>query len=269
MNIGEMWRQLLRYLDLGESGMEVWQIQEAIAKAVANTRVKTLTGQTLIYGNTMIVSLSPEAYEVVRPVERPVVNELQEHLPKRLQEVGLILNGAPLRIALVVDPGLQGREVKVGASERDVTPDEHGRASREPDPDVTPDDASQVSVVLVGPKPREWQVRGDRRLLIGRRPKQPGTVHTDVEIDNPTLSRLHAGLQAVRLPDGDKGLEVTDLESQNGTFVDGRRVDSNRPVHVRHGQVIRLGGKSGVNLRVSVAGVDPDATEPYDPRKQF
>src|SRR5918994_3479007 len=53
----------------------------------------------------------------------------------------------------------------------------------------------------------------DRELLIGRE-------GADLAIEDPEVSRRHAALRPV----GD-GVEVEDLGSTNGTFVDGRRID--------------------------------------------
>jgi pSer/pThr/pTyr-binding forkhead associated (FHA) protein len=74
------------------------------------------------------------------------------------------------------------------------------------------------------------------RTLNGESPAQtfrilPGTVRTlgraagaDFIVDGPLVSRVHCRLTA--LPAGD--LEIKDLESTNGTFVNGDRVGTAR-----------------------------------------
>jgi pSer/pThr/pTyr-binding forkhead associated (FHA) protein len=69
----------------------------------------------------------------------------------------------------------------------------------------------------------------------------PGSIRTigratgaDFIIDAALVSRVHCRLTS--LPDG--GLEVLDLESTNGTFVNGRRVDSAR---LAHGDRLKVG----------------------------
>jgi putative peptide zinc metalloprotease protein len=69
-------------------------------------------------------------------------------------------------------------------------------------------------------------IRG--QLSLGRGPGNR------VRLDDPAVSRRH-----VRLCDTGRGVEVHDLGSRSGTYVDGHRVD--RPAPVREGQRIRLG----------------------------
>jgi S1-C subfamily serine protease len=54
-------------------------------------------------------------------------------------------------------------------------------------------------------------------------------------IDDPEISRRHASLSP--LPDG--SVEVNDLGSRNGVYVDGRRIDA--PVKLEGGEELRLG----------------------------
>jgi ABC transport system ATP-binding/permease protein len=69
----------------------------------------------------------------------------------------------------------------------------------------------------------------------------PGGVRTvgratgaDFIVDAALVSRVHCRLTA--LDDG--GLEVRDLESTNGTFVNGQRVDAAR---LAHGDLLQVG----------------------------
>jgi pSer/pThr/pTyr-binding forkhead associated (FHA) protein len=71
----------------------------------------------------------------------------------------------------------------------------------------------------------------------------PGSIRTigratgaDFIIDAALVSRVHCRLTS--LPDG--GLEVLDLESTNGTFVNGSRIESARLAHGDHLQVGRI-----------------------------
>jgi pSer/pThr/pTyr-binding forkhead associated (FHA) protein len=64
----------------------------------------------------------------------------------------------------------------------------------------------------------------------------------DFIVDAPLVSRVHCRLTA--LPGGD--LEVRDLQSTNGTFVNDKRVDA---VRVASGDKIRIGRVELVALR--------------------
>ena len=65
------------------------------------------------------------------------------------------------------------------------------------------------------------------RLLVGRE-------QVDLTIETPDLSRRHAVIRAV-----DGRLEIEDLGSPNGTYVNGERIES--PTRLAHGDVITLG----------------------------
>ena len=71
-------------------------------------------------------------------------------------------------------------------------------------------------------------VRLGADLLLGR--------HADceVQLDEPSVSRHHA---AIRFRDG--GWKLIDLDSTNGTWVNGRRVRGSTPV--RRGDLVELG----------------------------
>lgn len=72
---------------------------------------------------------------------------------------------------------------------------------------------------------QEVKVEGD--LVIGRE-------QADLTLDDQELSRRHAVVR----PSGD-GLEIEDLSSSNGTFVDGRRIEA--PTKLGNGDKIKLG----------------------------
>ena len=61
-------------------------------------------------------------------------------------------------------------------------------------------------------------------------------IGADFIVEAALVSRVHCRLTA--LPDGE--LEVRDLESTNGTFVNGQRVDAARLVHGDRLQVGRM-----------------------------
>jgi DNA-binding winged helix-turn-helix (wHTH) protein len=74
---------------------------------------------------------------------------------------------------------------------------------------------------------RQFVLNSDENLL-GRDPAAP------VHIDHPSVSRRHA---RISIHSGRPVLE--DLESRNGTFLDGRRIE--KPTEMHHGAIIGLG----------------------------
>jgi len=74
------------------------------------------------------------------------------------------------------------------------------------------------------------RVRVETQLVIGR-------VDADITLDDPLVSRRHAVIR----PSGD-ALEVEDLGSLNGTWVNGRRLEERRALH--NGDLVQIGGAS-------------------------
>lgn len=86
----------------------------------------------------------------------------------------------------------------------------------------------------------------------------PGTVLVgsdsacEISIDQPTLSRQH---RALHLPDA--RLEIEDLGSRNGSFVDNRRLEPGVAEPVQAATSIRLG-----DVEVRIARIDDDDATP-------
>jgi hypothetical protein len=60
----------------------------------------------------------------------------------------------------------------------------------------------------------------------------------------PNVGRTHARIAA-----GRGVLRVTDLKSQNGTFIDGVRLSANTPTDLRPGQLLRLAASLEIQIR--------------------
>jgi phage tail-like protein len=95
-------------------------------------------------------------------------------------------------------------------------------------------------------------------LAIGRAPDN------DLSLQHPAVSRRHADLNLSAA-----GLFVTDLESVNGTFVDGLQILPHEPTRVMPGQILQVGPFVFV-LRRSPAdppdGVRPSSSQNGDAR---
>ncbi len=89
--------------------------------------------------------------------------------------------------------------------------------------------------LIAGPAAGQ-EVEIDRELVIGRE-------NADVTIDDEQISRRHLVLRPV-----EHGVELEDLGSLNGTFIDGERID--KPVTIVIRGVVTLGTSE---MRVDVA----------------
>jgi pSer/pThr/pTyr-binding forkhead associated (FHA) protein len=94
---------------------------------------------------------------------------------------------------------------------------------------------------------REWRL-GDT-LVVGR------AGDADVVLADPTVSRHHAALSA----QGETAI-VEDLQSSNGTYVNGEQVG--QPRRVGAGDVIGLGGATIIEVTVGPTGTHTPTGEP-------
>ncbi|MDT0381637.1 FHA domain-containing protein [Streptomyces sp. DSM 42041] len=98
---------------------------------------------------------------------------------------------------------------------------------------------------------------GGVHLLHGGRVTLGRSAEADVPLDDPDVSRLHC---AVTVTDSGQ-LTVTDLESTNGTALDGSDVPSGRTVPLRAGATVRL-GESAARVQTSDGDAVPLGTVP-------
>jgi suppressor of ftsI len=94
---------------------------------------------------------------------------------------------------------------------------------------------------LLGPEPGQVSVL-DGEIVVGR--------EGDLRVEDTQVSRRHAAVRPV--PDG---VEVEDLGSSNGTFVDGKRIEGK--VTLRENATLRV-GKTQLEIEIEVE--DPGAT---------
>jgi pSer/pThr/pTyr-binding forkhead associated (FHA) protein len=103
-------------------------------------------------------------------------------------------------------------------------------------------------VVSEGPDAgREWRLT--ETLVVGR------AGDADVVLADPTVSRHHASLSA----QGETAI-VEDLQSSNGTFVNGEQVG--QPRRVGAGDVIGVGGSTMIEVTVGPTGTHTPTGEP-------
>ncbi|MFC5244306.1 FHA domain-containing protein [Streptomyces atrovirens] len=103
-------------------------------------------------------------------------------------------------------------------------------APGEPEPHPELDEAPTRLHVVAGPDAGGVHLLHGGEIRIGR------SADADVPLDDPDVSRLHCAVTVA--PDG--GVSVADLDSTNGTTLDGRRVGP-RPVRLAPGALLRIG----------------------------
>src|SRR5262245_29764193 len=126
---------------------------------------------------------------------------------------------------------------------------------------------SQTPVLLIGScVPRTARVvRVDRPVTIGRGRRSDGGVPDrdgDVILHSDgLLSREH-----LRVAKSSRGWQVEDLESKNGTYVDGRQVE--KPTPLSDGSIVCFGGHAGVFRLVSaeeLEAIEQEVAKPFGP----
>ncbi|KUL30082.1 FHA domain-containing protein [Streptomyces regalis] len=109
-----------------------------------------------------------------------------------------------------------------------------------PEPHPELDDAPTQLHVVAGPDAGGVHLLHGGEIRIGR------SADADVPLDDPDVSRLHCAVTVA----ADGRVSVTDLDSTNGTTLDGARVTA-RPVRFAPGALLRIGESA---LRLAPAG---------------
>ncbi|MFI1724130.1 FHA domain-containing protein [Streptomyces sp. NPDC020489] len=113
-------------------------------------------------------------------------------------------------------------------------------APTDPEPHPEVDDAPTRLDVVAGPDAGGVHLLHGGRIEIGR------SADADVPLDDPDVSRLHCAVTV----GADGRVSVADLDSTNGTVLDGTRVGP-RPVRFPPGALLRIGESA---LRLAPAG---------------
>jgi len=67
---------------------------------------------------------------------------------------------------------------------------------------------------------------------------------SSIVIDDPLVSRNHCVIRRIRT-----AWYIEDLGSKNGTWVNGRKINSGRAVRLGENDVIKLGGRIEISLQ--------------------
>lgn len=171
----------------GRGGLQPIEIGARIIREVDLTR--RLTNQGAISANAIKVWLSPADAERFEGFQRALVSELEETVRQHALNEGFAFVG-PVTVEVFIDDDLKGGHVEV------QTDFEGG----EPQPRLIMDDGRIFPV-------------GEESLIIGRSPD------VAVVINDANVSRRHAEVWRTA-----EGVAVRDLQSTNGTFVNGHRI---------------------------------------------
>lgn len=96
-------------------------------------------------------------------------------------------------------------------------------------------------VIHIRDAPEPMVIHPGKKYVLGRSDKSSG-ISPDLDLTNYAavekgVSRIHAALQR-----GEEVVSLIDLDSANGTFLNGQRLASHQPRILRDGDEIRLGG---------------------------
>ena len=115
----------------------------------------------------------------------------------------------------------------------DADADYHARMQAQAEPDAEPIDLPQYV------PPRRFVLNGTR-VLIGRRSRSRG-IEPEIDLSGPQADSAVSHAHALLLAGPDGAWAVVDLESANGTYVNGNRLTTGVPIAVQGGDVLKFG----------------------------
>ena len=117
-------------------------------------------------------------------------------------------------------------------------------------------------VVRRGPQPNQTFDLTKEQITLGR------DITNDIVINDPEVSRHHLSLSR-----GTEGYTLEDLNSTNGTFVNGQRLTSPRPLRpgdaIGLGETVTLGYDLGARGAASGAPASAPQESPQPPQQQY
>jgi hypothetical protein len=186
------------------------EITHALDRAMAAEKV--VSPSSVDVPNAYRAHLNPADFQRLTPLRSTIERDAAVYLERRAQEMGFHPITA-IRVELVSDPSVRASFVRAGAvfdEQARAAVDSIERTSRmEPVPVAGHEDA----FLLVAEDGRELRV-GEQPLKLGR------ARDNDFVIRDVRVSRYHAVIEPAS-----NGWVVRDLESTNGTFVDGKRIN--------------------------------------------
>ncbi|MDE3082544.1 MAG: FHA domain-containing protein [Acidobacteriota bacterium] len=172
-----------------KGGLQPIEIGQRIVREIDLTR--RLTGQGPISPNEVRVWLSPEDAERFEGFQKALISELAETVRQHAISEGYNFIG-PVEVEVFIDDDLKRGAVAVQTD----------FAAGDSQPRLLADDGRAFRI-------------GDKPLVIGRSPD------VNVVINDANVSRRHA--EVWRTTDG---VAIRDLQSTNGTYVNGHRISA-------------------------------------------
>jgi len=217
-----------------KSEVQPVEIASAIRRAMDDRAALLGHGRAMV-PNLYTIELSQTDYDRLGDYEEDLSDDLvaaaQEHADSQGYQPG-----GPLEVQLVEGEGLETGVFRV----RPATAKAAGRepAVREPAPATPRPQASAGTAVdevpaqrpapRSNPSARPWlDIAGDRYPLLGSLTTLGRDETADIVIDDPGVSRRHSEIRVTT--DGPHLVtSIRDLNSTNGTFVNGERISSQR-----------------------------------------
>lgn len=186
--------------------------------------------------NDYQVSLAPEDYDIIEAFSATLSEELGSHVRARAERQGYAIPGQP-QIRFVPQPGLETGQFTV-AAKFTSKPESPAPSTPEARPDDTVIFRSRRSDAA-GPAPQEVKLPPDFSGFTlesttgpesGRSfplPLGEFTLGRDdvnrIVVADPNISRVHANIAV-----GTEAIEIADLNSRNGTYINGERITTGR-----------------------------------------
>jgi hypothetical protein len=216
------------------------ELARKLVKEMEDHRVISVS--RLYVPNEYTVYLSPADREQFESYEESLIVELQDYLAENARRENYVMLSPP-KVLMEIDPDLDvgefGIATRMAQGGRDVAPDDV------PVPDVAPG-----ATMVYKPKQPETQAvsaeelglerevatltwNGQRHELEKRRAVIGRSKDADIQVSDPNVSRRHAEVRQEGA-----AYWVVDLDSTNGTEINGRRL---KRAKLRPGDTITVG----------------------------
>jgi hypothetical protein len=210
-----------------KSEVQPVEIASAIRRAMDDRAALLGHGRAMV-PNLYTIELSPTDYERLGDYEDDLTDDLvaaaQEHADSQGYQPG-----GPLEVNLVEGEGLETGVFRVRPATAKRPGNDAVPAQRPQAPTGTAvEERPPARPARVNPSARPWlEISGDRYPLLGSLTTLGRDESADIVVDDPGVSRRHSEVRVTT--DGPHLVtSIRDLNSTNGTFVNGERITTQR-----------------------------------------